>query len=334
MKICHFTDLDLGEVHPVIGGGVETSIEHQRAALDEVGIDYTTDPWEDHDILHLNTLGPRSLFHLFRAKRKGRKTVIHVHWTEREFRDSFRFSNIAAPLVDRYTSFAYSSADMLVPVSPFTKRFLEGKGIDVPKHVVSNGIDGSTLDGWDGIDGMAEKYGTDGPVAVNLAAVFERKGLSDFLSVGEALPDVDFVWFGPRHSVLTPRKTRRKMEDAPDNVQFPGFVEDKREAFALGDIFFFPSHEEHQPLAILEAMYCGMPMVLRDIPQYDWLDHDENCLKAGDAEEMAAYIGELADDAEMRERLGRNARETAADHSLEAIGEELRAVYEELLADA
>lgn len=327
MTVCHYVDFDLTDIHPIIGGGVETSIEHQRAALEAAGIDHTTDPSDDYDVLHLNTLGPKSLYRMFQAHRAGKKVVIHVHWTEREFRDSFRFSNLLSPVVDRYTTFAYGRADLLLPVSEFTRDFVRSKGIDVPAQVISNGIDGSALDGYDDLEGMDEKWDAGETTVVNLAAVFERKGLSDWLTVGEELSDTEFIWFGPRHSMLTPGTTKRKMDDAPANVRFPGYVDDKREAFAIGDIFFFPSHEEHQPLAILEALYCGMPLVVRDIPQYDWIEHGHDCLKGSDAEEFAEHIRRLKDDPELRERLSGNARATAQDHTLDHIGEELRDAY-------
>jgi len=46
---------------------------------------------------------------------------------------------------------------------------------------------------------------------------------------------------------------------------------------------------------------------------------------------MVDALNRLADDPELRERLGENARETAAEHSLERVGEELVDTYEQLV---
>lgn len=334
MKVCHYTDLDLSDIHPIIGGGAETSINHQRKAFEKNDIDYTTDPSDDYDILHLNLLGLPSIYHLLKAKRNGKKVVIHVHWTAENFRDSFRGSNLAAPLVDKYTKFAYRRADLLIAVSEYTKNVVESKNIDTEIKVLSNGVDGENLDGYEQFQNEDNTYFNEEVTAVNLAAVFERKGVSDYLQAADELKDMKFTWFGPKSKVLTPRETKKKIKNSPDNIKFPGYVDDKREGLASGDIFFFPSRSEEEGIAILEAAYCGLPLVVRDIPAYEgWLIHEENCLKADSPEGLIEHLKTLRDDEELRRELGENAREMAEERSLDKIGEKLKQSYRSLLDD-
>ena len=73
------------------------------------------------------------------------------------------------------------------------------------------------------------------------------------------------------------------LENAPENVEFPGFVDRERlrEAYCGADVFAFMSHEETEGIVVLEALACGIPTLLRDIPVYDgWLTHGENVYKA------------------------------------------------------
>lgn len=334
MKICHYTDVDLSRIHPIVGGGAETSITHQRKAFDRQGIEYTTDPSDDYDILHLNLLGLPSIYHLLKARRKGKKVVIHVHWTAENFKDSFRGSNLAAPLVDRYLRFAYSRADLLIAVSDYTRRVIESKDLGTPVTVMSNGVDGEALEGYEKFfDEDENSYIREEVHAVNLAAVFERKGVSDYLESSKKLEDMHFTWFGPKNKILTPGKTKRKIKKAPENLEFPGYVDDKRKGLASGDIFFFPSRSEEEGISLLEAAYCELPLVVRDIPAYEgWLVDGENCLKADNVKELIESLEKLRDSPELRETIGENAKKMAEDRTLDVIGEKLEEAYRKVLS--
>jgi len=156
------------------------------------------------------------------------------------------------------------------------------------------------------------------------------------------MPDTDFVWFGFLNplgggstSILQGRKTVNLVETAPDNCQFTGYIDDIRGAYAAGDIFYFPTRNENQGIALLEAMACGKPVVTRDIPTYEgWLAHDEHCLKAGNVAGFKQALRRLIEDDGLRERIGANAADLAGEHSLEAVGDRLVAAYDRVLADS
>ncbi|MFB6294342.1 MAG: glycosyltransferase family 4 protein, partial [Candidatus Nanohaloarchaea archaeon] len=159
-------------------------------------------------------------------------------------------------------------------------------------------------------------------------------GVADFVEAGRAFPDTDFIWFGPMNNrFLRAAAVTRNVKDAPDNVHFPGFVEEAREAFGVGDIFFFPSHEENQPIAVLEAMYCGLPLLVRDIAAFDWLEHGTHCLKAEDTDGLHTQLQRLIEDPELRDRLGENAQELAEEHTLEAVADDLQQAYDTVRGD-
>lgn len=319
------------EWESLIEGGVKTSTRQQRTALDRAGITYTTDPSEDYDVLHLNFPGPRSLASFAGARRRGRPVVIHAHSIGENIADTYRLSGLAAPLLNRYFTALYARADAAIAVSPFMRDRLHANGVDGNVVVVSNGVDGASLDGHADRD-TAARFGLTRPAVINLAQVYEIKGVADFVAVGRSLPETDFAWFGPKHRYLSPRSTKRTVRRAPRNVSFPGFVQDKRDALAAGDIFFFPTHRDNQPLSILEAAYCGLPIVTRDIPAFEgWLDHEVHCLKGSSVREFRDHITRLRDDAELRRRLGENAHELAVAHSMDHVGERLRTVYETVL---
>ena len=116
-----------------------------------------------------------------------------------------------------------------------------------------------------------------------------------------------FMWFGRIRKGVKP-ETLRVVESAPENVRFTGYVDDIAEAYASGDVFFFPSTVENEGIAILEAAASGKPLLLRDAECYDGrFTHGVNCLKGTTSDEFAEFIQELAADESLYERLDRRA---------------------------
>lgn len=97
---------------------------------------------------------------------------------------------------------------------------------------------------------------------------------------------------------------------------------------AAADAYAFPSRNEGFPVAPVEAMACGLPVVGADAPGVaDILgDNAGTIVPAGDADAFARTLGALIDDADLSARIGAQARKRAEEFfSLESVGRELRA---------
>jgi 1,2-diacylglycerol-3-alpha-glucose alpha-1,2-glucosyltransferase len=161
--------------------------------------------------------------------------------------------------------------------------------------------------------------------------VLLRKGVDVFVDVARRLPSLTFVWFGRIHRAVKP-ETLRIVDEAPPNVRFPGFVDDITEAYAAGDIFFFPSAVENEGLAVLEAAAAGRPLVLREAACFaDRFIPGENCLMAEDSDAFEHHLTRLAGDPALQSRLGAQARQFAEARSLDHVGQRLRTLYEQAL---
>ncbi len=175
----------------------------------------------------------------------------------------------------------------------------------------------------------------EGPVVFLVGHVIKRKGLETFVELARRMPAFEFAWFGPLDLSLKDRETTRLIETAPENCTFTGYVDDIRGAFAAGDIFCFPTHEENEGIALLEAMTAGKPVVVRDIETFGWLEDGVDALKVpadAGADAFAAALRRLEEPAE-RDRLGKRARKRSADFSLDALAARYRSLYREV-ADA
>lgn len=304
-------------------GGIKTSVRHQRKALKDKKVEFVQN-LEEADILHLNILSPMDYIRLKKAKRKNVPVVIHTHEIGENFAESFTLSTKLQPLAEKYVDFFYKRADLLLCPSKYAKDVLTER-IDTPKKVVSNGIDSQRFEGY-------EEQEHENFTVINVSILFERKGLSDFVSVAEKLPEIGFKWFGPEFNRFLTSGVTKQKKRAPENCEFPGFAEEVTDAFEAGDVFFFPTKSETQGLSVLEAAFLGIPIVVRDIPVYEgYFTHEENCLKADSVEGFKEQISRLEQDRELREKIAENAEKTGREHTLDKIGGKLFEAYRGLI---
>ncbi|MEJ2538497.1 MAG: glycosyltransferase family 4 protein [Gemmatimonadota bacterium] len=99
-----------------------------------------------------------------------------------------------------------------------------------------------------------------------------------------------------------------------ERVHLLGARDDVPDLLAAADVFSMPSLWEGLPLAVLEAMFAGLPIVASrtsGIPEA--IDSDRVGLLAtpGDVPELAEHLGAVLRDPELRDRLGSAARERA-----------------------
>jgi glycosyltransferase involved in cell wall biosynthesis len=103
------------------------------------------------------------------------------------------------------------------------------------------------------------------------------------------------------------------------------------EAYKNADIFVCPSLIEPFGIVVVEAMSCGVPVVASRVDGLlDIVEDGVNGLffEAGNAQELVACIEPLLKDENLREKLGRNARETVlARFTWDNVAEQIERVY-------
>lgn len=311
--------------------GVGQAIRHQRECLRRSGVD-TTDHWtQDAAAVHVNTVLPDSVLAALGARLRGRKVVWYGHSTMEDFRSSFKGSDALAPLFRRWITFCYGLGDVVLTPTEYSRRLLEGYGLKKPVYSLSNGVDTEFFRPDPAARAVLRaRYGleADAKVVVSVGHTIARKGLPEFLELARRMPEVRFIWFGWTDPRLVPQAIARAMESAPANVAFPGYVgrEELREAYQGADVFAFLSHEETEGIVVLEALACGVPTVLRDIPVYEgWLEHGENVYKASNNIEFQRIVSGLLD--RTLPDLTAAGRAAAESRSLEQVGKRLKEIY-------
>jgi len=311
--------------------GVGQAIRHQRECLRRSGVD-TTDRWTaDAAAVHVNTILPDSVLAALGAKLRGRKVVWYGHSTMEDFRSSFKGSNALAPLFRRWITFCYGLGDVVLTPTEYSRQLLEGYGLKKPVYSISNGVDTAFFAPDPARRSVFRRrygLGETERVLVSVGHMIARKGLPEFLELARRMPEARFLWFGWTNPKLIPAELAREIQEAPANVTFPGYVcrEELRDAYCGADVFAFLSREETEGIVVLEALACGIPTVVRDIPVYGgWLEDGKNVYKAANTGEFQQSVegilaGSLPD-------LTPAGRATAESRSLEAVGKKLREIY-------
>ncbi len=152
-------------------------------------------------------------------------------------------------------------------------------------------------------------------VVGTVAVLTQQKRLTDWLEVARLVAaqreDVTFllVGGGPEEAALAARVRTLGLEQ---RVRMTGFRGDGRRLMGLMDIYLMTSAYEGLPIALLEAMALGKPVVataVGGIPEA--LESDEQGLLAppGSVDVLAAHTLLLLEDAPLRWALGRRAAE-------------------------
>lgn len=331
MKVLLRTDM----FDKVEKSGVGRAIIHQKKALELNKVPYTTDPTEDYDIVHINTVFPQSYLAAKKAHKDGKKVVMHAHSTEEDFRNSFIGSNMVSPLFKKWLITCYRQGDIVLTPTPYSKSLLENYHIGRRIIPISNGIE---LDYFKPAKSWRKDFRKEfgfsekDKVIISVGLYIERKGLLDFVEIAKSMPDYKFVWFGYTNLNTVPAKIKEAVTTKVDNLYFPGYYPRNllRKAYAGADLFFFPTYEETEGIVLLEALATKVPVLIRDIPIYQgWFQDGKNVYKGTNNEEFKEKITGIVE--KKLPDLTKEGYKVALERSIENIGKELKNIYEELL---
>ena len=317
--------------------GVGRAMKHQEIALKLAGVDFTTNSNDEFDIIHLNTINPKSYLLAKKAHRNGKKVIFHAHSTEEDFRNSFALSNLAAPAFKKWLIKCYNTADLLLTPTEYSRDLLSRYNLKAPIIAISNGIDLSQFSkNPDKIKAFREyfKLKKNDKVVISVGHYFERKGLPDFMAVAREFPDAKFIWFGFTSAAMLTENVKKSIRKKPANVILPGYISGEiiQGAFASADLFFFPSYEETEGIVVLEALAAKCQVLVRNIGVYDsWLIKDKNCLMGENNDEFIEQISRYFN-REISSTIEEGYK-VAHSRSLEKIGVQLKEIYENLFRE-
>jgi glycosyltransferase involved in cell wall biosynthesis len=151
--------------------------------------------------------------------------------------------------------------------------------------------------------------------------------LIDAVALTECEVRLRVVGDGPQRAELV-----RRAAQAGVGVEFTGplYGEELTRAYEEADLFVLPSDGEGMPMAVLEAMAAGLPVLATDVPGSRELVAGRGMLAAPEAAALAKAVDELAADAPLRFRLAQQCAAAARDYSWEASADLVERIYDEV----
>jgi glycosyltransferase involved in cell wall biosynthesis len=143
-------------------------------------------------------------------------------------------------------------------------------GLKGPIALIPNGVSGSWLQSTGEEERFREKFGIpkERRIAFFLSRITPKKGLPMLLDAWadhrDRLRDWCLVIAGSdEFSHLSALVAHVEAASLSDSVIFLGplYGTDKRDAFAASDVFVLPSHGEGAPMAVLDALGAGVPVL-------------------------------------------------------------------------
>jgi glycosyltransferase involved in cell wall biosynthesis len=283
------------------------------------------------DIVHLNLAAHGSTLRKLLLMRLvqvfGVPTLLHIHASE-----FIPFCESLKPRSKRLLVGSLSRASRIVVIGDYWRRFLvETLGVpSVIVTVVHNAVPVSAH--------PAPRTGKAPCRIVALGLLGQRKGTPELLDAlaAPAMHGLDWEAVIAGNGTVETSRQRVASLGLADRVQIPGWVDAATVSrlLAAADIFVLPSHNEGLPVAILEAMGAGLPVVTTPvgaIPEVVIPQETGVLVPPGSASALAEALAELVRTPEMRIRLGQGARERIERHfRIEVAAEHFVTLYRAL----
>jgi glycosyltransferase involved in cell wall biosynthesis len=228
--------------------------------------------------------------------------------------------------------------DLFLTVGDGNERYFEHYGVRsdrfhrVPFSIDSFYYDQVLADRTANRDALRQELGIprDAVVILTVGKLIPRKGQADLVcAFGEALKSVH----GPAVLLLAGDGAERKrLEELAkpfgSAVRLLGFigVDQLPKYDVAADIYVHPSSFDPHPLAISEALYCSLPIVVSDrvgsVGPTDDVQEGKNgwVYPNGDVNALSAILVKLIDDPGLRESAGRASRELGEAHAADHCG--------------
>ncbi len=198
-----------------------------------------------------------------------------------------------------------------------------------PWEIIPNGVDTTFF--RPGLGRLSRRIEQRGPRLLWLGRIEPRNDLGTVLA---AMPRILERYPEARLTVVGDGPWRGRMERAARPlgtcVHFAGYANGGRPGYYRGsDVYLCPTSRASFGVTLLEAMACGTPLVVSDIPAFRDLAEPAQAVFAppGDADAWAGAVTTLLEDTERRESMARDGRRVAERHAWPLVAQRVLAVY-------
>ena len=277
------------------GQGVHTAhVDLLELLREKKDVDVVVNDEGKGDVFHSHTYGP---YYFWKGRTYRGKRIHTVHVIPDSLKGSVPMWKMLMPLAKWYFKQVYSYADVCIAISPMVEQSIKQLGVKSKIASISNPV---PLERWRRTNEKRKRgrkflnLKDDDFMVLGVGQLQERKGVDDFIDMAESIPEAKFVWAGGRPFGAFTEGVKRlndRISNSPSNLHFTGLLDlmQMPDVYAAADLFIFPSYQENCPLAPLEAAAAGLPVIFRDLKEYEML-YENPYLKAKNNVEFFSMI--------------------------------------------
>jgi L-malate glycosyltransferase len=289
----------------------------------------------DYDIIHVHGLNYHTFAAVLAGRSLGRKTITKVANSGRAS-DILKMRAGQQLALSRYMLPQALNSDCFVALTGTIAAELTSAGVP-PARIVAlvNGVESEQ------IIAKSDYALHRPPKLIYVGRLHEQKGLDVLLKAVRQLMQydpayevcLDIVGDGP---LWDPLCNLAKQLGIRCQVQFLGQIEQVLEHLYEADIFVLPSRAEGLSNALLEAMACGLPVVVSDVPgNVDVVTNGENGLlfTADSPDSLAQSLVVLLSQPQLRQNMGTTAQQHVTErYSMSSVADRYIALYQDLVS--
>lgn len=229
-----------------------------------------------------------------------------------------------------------SKADVIVTVNREDYKRAQTMNAKRVEYIHGIGINTSRLTLGEGKNNLRAELGMaeDDFIVLSVGELNENKNQKTILKAISLMNDskVHYILCGKGDQLENLKKLTTELH-LEKQVHFLGYRKDVVDICSQADVYVMPSLREGLPVASLEAMYCGLPLVTSDIRGLvDVMEDGVSgyLCKPNDAQGFADCILKLKNDDMMRERAGTHNKKTVIPYCIENTKQEVLMLIENI----
>ncbi len=274
------------------------------------------------DVVFVQTIGPIGALAIRYAKKMKKAVIAYNHSIEWELA-SEGFSQIdpvkfvVEVLAKAFTKHCYKKCDLLLVPSKQIVKVLDDAKIKTPKKIVQMGINSDKFKPPKSKDEAKEKIGIDhSNVVIGFCGRLGRE--KDLVTLYRAFIQLKYRYKNVKLLVVGDGIDKYKdMFGKKKDIIMTGSVDNVVPYLQAMDVFVLPSITETSSLATMEAMSCGLPVIVTkvgSIPDYVVNKHNGLFFPTRNSYMLRKKLELLLDNVELRGKIGENARDTIEVH--------------------